>query len=397
MIKIQTEEFKTRVEKLRVLMKDEGIDVCLIYGDEYRKENLRYISNYWPIFERGAAVITMTGEPIILAAPEGEKVCIEMSAWQDIRLIPDFACVTVPDKIEYPYANYSDFKTVFNEIKEKAAFKKLGIIGIDAMSSYVYETIKNSVGDIEIVDTNSLMFKLRLSKSENEIRCLKKAARIADEGYKALMKEAAPGKTELDLEAAACAAAKRAGAESIIFCLVASGKRVETIIGRATSKVLEDGDMVMAALAIQYEGYISSVNFPFVVGKMTAGQKSLIDLLVGGADIALENLKAGSKQKDLVKAVKDYFKTNNVSEYDIYPPLHGCGVAEAESPYPNENTEGYFTKGMTVNVDLSLFGHPDGSNRIEAGFVVTEDGYEPMSGLVMDLCKQWKEKGSIDI
>ena len=397
MIKIQKEEFKTRLDNLRELMKQEGIDVCLIYGDEYRKENLRYISNYWPIFERGAAVIPITGEPIVLAAPEGEKVCAEMSIWQDIRLIPDFACVTVPDQIEYPYASYSNFKTVFNEIKDKISFRKLGIVGIDAMSTYVYDTIKNSAGDVEITDANSLMFKLRLIKSKNEIKCLKEAARIADEGYKALLKEAAPGKTELDLEAAACAAAKKAGAEFIPFCLVTSGKRVETIIGRATGKVLEDGDMVMAALAIQYEGYIASVNFPFVVGKMTEGQKVLINLLVSGTDIALEHLKAGKKQKDLVKAVKDYFKANKVSTYDVYPPLHGCGAAEAESPYPNEFSEGDFIEGMTVNVDLSLFGHPDGSNRIEVGLVVTEDGYEPMSKLIMDLCKQWKEKGRTEI
>lgn len=392
MIKIQKEEFRLRVENLRALMKDEGIDVCLVYGDEYRRENLRYISNYWPIFERGAAVIPITGGPIVLAAPEGEKVCAEMSAWQDIRLIPDFACVTVPDEIEYPYANYSNFRMVFNELKERLTFKKLGIVGIDAMSSYVYDTIINSAGDVEIIDANNLLFKLRLVKSENEIKCLKEAARIADEGYRALMKEAAPGKKELGLEAAACAAAKQAGAEHIVFCLVTSGKRVETIIGRATDKVIEDGDMVMAALAVQYEGYIASVNFPFVVGKMTEGQKLLIDLLIGGVEVALGHLKAGEKQKNLVKAVKDYFRESNVSKYDIYPPLHGCGSAEAESPYPNEYTEGDFVKGMTVNIDLSLFGHPDGSNRIEAGFVVTENGYEPMSTLVMDLCKQWREK-----
>jgi Xaa-Pro aminopeptidase len=334
----------------------------------------------------------LEGEPIILAAPEGEKACTEMSVWEDIRLIPDFACVTVPDKIEYPKANYSDFKLVFDEIKEKTNLNKLGIVGIDAMSKYVFDTIRNSVGNVEITDANSLLFELRLTKSENEIKCLKEAARIADEGYKALMNEAAIGKTELDLEAAAYNAAKRAGAESIPFCLVSSGKRVDTIIGRATNKIIEDGDMVMAALAVQYEGYIATVNFPFVVGNISDGQKKLINLLVEAEGIALEHLKPNSKQSDLVIAVKGYFAKNNVSEYDLYPPLHGCGMAEAESPYPNENTVGIFKPGMTVNIDLSLFGHPDGSNRIEEGFLVTENGYEPMSNLVRNLISSFLKK-----
>jgi Xaa-Pro aminopeptidase len=49
MVKINNEEFKNRVENLRMLMREKNIDVCFIYGDEYRRENLRYISNYWPI------------------------------------------------------------------------------------------------------------------------------------------------------------------------------------------------------------------------------------------------------------------------------------------------------------------------------------------------------------
>jgi Xaa-Pro aminopeptidase len=262
----------------------------------------------------------LEGEPIILAAPEGEKACTEMSVWEDIRLIPDFACVTVPDKIEYPKANYSDFKLVFDEIKEKTNLNKLGIVGIDAMSKYVFDTIRNSVGNVEITDANSLLFELRLTKSENEIKCLKEAARIADEGY------------------------------------------------------------------------IATVNFPFVVGNISDGQKKLINLLVEAEGIALEHLKPNSKQSDLVIAVKGYFAKNNVSEYDLYPPLHGCGMAEAESPYPNENTVGIFKPGMTVNIDLSLFGHPDGSNRIEEGFLVTENGYEPMSNLVRNLISSFLKK-----
>jgi Xaa-Pro aminopeptidase len=396
-IKIPVCDFNDRVQKLRYSMSEAGMDVCVIYGDEYRRENLRYISNYWPLFERGAAIIALKGDPILLAAPEGERVCREMSVWKDIRVIPDFACVTVPDNIEYPQANYTSFKSVIDDIGVLGKVRRIGIVGLDAMSSNVYHAISNSCGDAAILDANPLIYQLRLTKSENEINCLAEAARIADEGYKAMLMEARAGITELRLEAAASNAAKNAGAEYIPFCLVSSGKRVETIIGRATNKVISNGDMVMAALAVQFEGYIATVNFPFVVGDMTEGQRHLINILVEGDDIALRHLRGGAPQKDLVRAVKAFFNSKGVSQYDLYPPLHGCGVAEAESPYPNGNTEGNFTAGMTVNVDLSLFGHPDGSNRIEEGLLVTDDGYRPLSTLVRALCKQWRELGEIKI
>jgi len=394
MIRIASAEFAARVDRIRERMKEERLDAVFVYGDEYRRENLRYVSNYWPIFERGALIIPLEGAPVMLAAPEGEQVCHEMSAWQDIRLIPDFACVTVPDVIEYPQANYSNFREAFQALGG-GRLRRAGVAGMDAMSHYVLETLRNSLPGVELVDANAILFDVRLIKSPAEQACLKEAARIADAGYRALLQSAEVGKTELQLAAAAHEAAFREGAENVVFCLVSSGERVGTIIGRATRKVIEDGDMVMAALAVQYEGYIATVNFPFVVGSMSAGQKELIDLLIEANDRVLPHLKGGMPQARAVRAVKNYFMEQGVSSYDLYPPLHGCGAAEAESPYPNENASGCFSVGMTVNTDISLFGHPGGSNRIEEGFVITEQGCEPMSALVRELCRQWKETGSI--
>ncbi|BBH19728.1 peptidase M24 [Paenibacillus baekrokdamisoli] len=396
MNKIPASEFKMRIDKLKSSMKKENLDVCFVYGDEYRRENLRYVSNYWALFERGALIVPLEGEPILLAAPEGEKICSEMSAWPDIRVIPDFACVTVPEEIEYPQADYTDFNKVFAELRLKQSLQRVGIIGLDAMSHIVYLSIANCLKGSELVDASHLLYESRLIKSEFEIACLKEAGRIADAGYKALLIAAAPGKTELELAAAAHEAAFREGAETIPFCLVSSGERVHTIIGRATNKVIADGEMVMAALSVQYEGYIATINFPFVVGAMTEDQGKFISLLIVANELAKSKLQPGASLADLVKTVKDYFRMQNVSPYDLYPPLHGCGVAEAELPYPNEASEGEFVPGMTVNTDISLFGHPAGSNRIEEGFVVTAQGNESLSVLIGELCKQWKEHGSID-
>ncbi|MFD0717317.1 M24 family metallopeptidase [Paenibacillus sp. GCM10027626] len=393
---IPAEEFRSRVGRLQRRMAEQNLDLCIIYGDEYRRENIRYVSNVWPLFERGALLVTRIGEPILLAAPEGELLCREASAWSDIRLVPDFACVTVPEDIEYPHAAYTDFRKVFAEISQRCPLRRAGIVGIDAMAYPVYQAIARQLANCEIIDANALLIAERLHKSAAEIACLQEAARIADTAYLALMEAARPGAKEIHLSAAAHEAAYREGAENVPFCLVSSGERVNTIIGRATNKAIAPGDMVMAALAVQYEGYIATINFPFVVGAMSSGQKAFIDLLVGANEIAKSKLKAGAAQADLVRAIKAYFKACNVSRYDLYPPLHGCGVAEAESPYPNENTAGIFAPGMTVNTDISLFGHPDGSNRIEECFVITEEGYKPMSALVGQLSRQWLESGVVD-
>lgn len=384
-------EFEERIAELRKAMQKENLDACFIYGDEYRRENLRYIANIWPIFERGAVLIGMEGDPVVLGAPEGELLIREMSAFGDIRLVPEFACVTVPDEIEYPYAKYTTFRAVFQELRQQSSLRTLGIVGLDAMPKPLFDRIEAATEGAQLRDANAILVNMRLSKSDGEVQCLMKAMEIADLAYTELMRAAKPGVTELELAGIATGEAMKLGAENVPFCLVTSGERVKTIIGRASGKVVEDGDMVMAALAVQYEGYIATFGFPFVVGCMSAEQKQLITWLIGAYERAIGQLKEGEPQCNVVAAVKKYFRECGISEYDLYPPLHGCGLSEAESPYPNESVTRPFAKNMTVNTDISVFGHPYGSNRIETGFVVTEEGCVSPSKLFKKLIAAWKE------
>ncbi|MFC3801419.1 M24 family metallopeptidase [Cohnella sp. GCM10012308] len=394
---ISAAEYRERIERLKLLMAEKELDACLVYGDEYRKENLRYVSNYWPLFERGATLVRQHGEPIVIAAPEGELMCREMTVWDDIRLLPQFTCVTVPDEIEYPQANYTSLKVIMDELRAQGPLRRIGISGIDAMSAPLLKSIEDSLEGAEWVDAGDLLFRLRMTKTEAEVECLRTAARIADAGYRRMIENVKPGMTELELSAFAYGECMKQGAESVPFIVMASGERVRTIIGRPTSKVIEDGDMIMTAIAVQFEGYVATVGFPFVAGTMSDEQRAFIDLLVEAEDIALSKLRPGALQRELVQAVKGYFADRNVTRYDLYPPLHGCGLAEAESPYPDENSEARFEAGMTVNTDISLFGHPHGSNRVEESLVVTADGYESMSALVRTLSANWKKTGAVSV
>jgi Xaa-Pro aminopeptidase len=393
---IPASEFRERAERLQALMQARGMQACLVYGDEYRKENLRYISNYWPLFERGAAVVPSTGEPIIIAAPEGEQLCREMAAWSDIRLLQEFTCVTVPDKIEYPRADYASLGAIFAELRAAGPLARIGIAGLQDIPEPLMAIIREAAGDAELADAGGLLYELRMTKSAHEISCLQEAARIADAGYRRMIREVRPGMTELELAALAYGECSKEGAEFMPFIVLATGARVDTIIGRPTRKVIADGDMVMAAIAVQYEGYVATVGFPFVAGTMSEGQRRFIDILVEAEEGALNQLKPGVPMGQLVRAVKERFARHGVTEYDLYPPMHGCGLAEAESPYPDEHSEARFAAGMTVNTDVSLFGHPHGSNRIEESLLVTDEGYRSMSGLVRQLSKTWREEGVIE-
>ena len=167
-----------------------------------------------------------------------------------------------------------------------------------------------------------------------------------------------------------------------------SGERTATIIGRPSEKIIKDGEMIMASLAVQYQGYVATVEFPFVAGKANDKQKKLVSVLFEAADVQQNFLKAGTISGEMVRAVKNVFKKHHMESYDVYPPMHGIGLAEEESPYPNESSDYQFEIGMCVNSDISLFGHKAGSNRIEEGFVIQTDGPISLTPLIRELCEK---------
>ena len=115
MEKIPVAEFHERVERIRALMARESLDLFLVYGDEYRRENLRYVSDYWPIFDRGMLAIGQTGEPILLVAPEGANLAREMSAWKTLRTVHELEPSYIPDVIDYASTRYTPLKDAFAE------------------------------------------------------------------------------------------------------------------------------------------------------------------------------------------------------------------------------------------------------------------------------------------
>ncbi len=382
-MKISIEEFTGRIEKIQEELCRQKLGAMVVYGDEYRKENLRYVCNFWPIFERGACFIPMRGKPVFAGAPEGELYAREMCVWKDIRNVKEFACVSVPEEIDYPLASFSSFRKILAETM--CGSNRLGVVGLLDMPSHILQRLKDSLPGLELIDSGNIINSLRLIKSPSEIECLRKAGELACIGYKELMKYAIPGNTERMAAGAAEGAARMAGAEDINFTVFGSGKRAETVIGRPTEKIIRDGEMVMAALAVQYEGYVATVEYPFVAGKAGDGQKRFLAALFEAANEQQKYLRNGVRAGDMVSAVKKVFSKHGLTEFDVYPPMHGIGLAEAESPYPDADTDYLLRAGMCVNSDISLFGHPNGSNRIEEGFVISESDPESLTPLIRKL------------
>ena len=346
MTAIPFSEYVERISRLRKIMEAENVDILLVYGDEYRREHLRYVSNYWPIFERGMLAIGQTGDPILLVAPECMQYSMEMSPWTDIRIIHEMEMAYVSDQIEYTSDKaFTNLEAVFSEILKGRTPKRVMVCGIDAMSSITLDAIKRGSCGAEVINGDQVIYGMRLIKSPAEVKLLEKAWQICDVGYKAILDTDLVGLTERQAAAIGEMAAREAGAEAVVFTIMASGERTNTIIGRATERVIHQGDMVMCALAVQYEGYIASDEWPFVAGgKPTLDQLDLIRHLIVAENIGIQMIHDGVIAGQVVAKIRDYFHANGLTKYDLIRLFMEMGWLRLNHPTRTRTPNIHFLK-----------------------------------------------------
>jgi Xaa-Pro aminopeptidase len=176
---IPRDEFLARIQRLRAQMAEEGMDLFLIYGDEYRREHLRYVSNYWPIFERGMLVVGQTGDPVLLVAPECFHYARETSVWSDLRIVHEMEMAYVADQIEYSGESiYTTLEAVFTDVLNGKSPQKVGVCGVDAMSVLTHSAISTAGRGAEVVNADKVIYGMRLIKSPVEVQALRKVWQI---------------------------------------------------------------------------------------------------------------------------------------------------------------------------------------------------------------------------
>jgi Xaa-Pro aminopeptidase len=297
----------------------------------------------------------------------------------------------VPDE-EYPYADITDFKTVFAELFGGRMISRLGVVGMGSMPFGVYTLLKQDLEGVELVDITEGFEALRVNKSEYEVEMIKKAFSITDEGFKAMLDETKEGVSELFIAGTGEGICRKAGANRFGYqTIVAAGERSNSVVPTASGRVLKNGDTVMLGLSARYEGYASTAGMNVIVGgKPSAEQKDYSKMIAEAYLISREMLKPGMVGKDNYARIKKYFiDRGGYDRYIVCPFVHTIGLHEAEAPFYGPNSEDVLQPGMTVCIDTSLFGHPALYGiRMETGYLITENGHEPLSPYVDSLIER---------
>ncbi len=146
--------------------------------------------------------------------------------------------------------------------------------------------------------------QVRRKKDAEEIELIKKAAVMANEGYKVLQKIIRPGITERKIQIEYEAEVLRAGADKFPYdTIVGSGKNAAVLHAIPTQKIVEDGEMVLIDAGADIQDYCVDITRVFSAnGKWSSQQKDIYDLVFKAQAEGIKNCRIGVKWEDVHRA-----------------------------------------------------------------------------------------------
>ena len=372
-VTIPESEYLERARKAAELAGEKGLDVLIVHSTEADYSNVRYFSNYWPLFETAGVAITPNGKSALMVGPEGREYASDRSMIHNIFVMMEYRESADPSCPELKPSTYID---VFDFLGVKGKKLKIGIGGYLVTNPIQLAGLKESFPDAEIVRADDIMISLRTVKSENELACMREGFRITEIATREVMKYIKPGMTELQLVGIAQKTIYEHGAEyEGLPMYVFSEKSTRHAISRSTYREIQKGDIVQINLSAKVEGYSPSIGMPISMGKLTGEKREIVEFGLAAHRWTYDQLKAGVVASDVASRYIEYFKEHGHYEHYLYGPCHGTGLIEVEAPWMESDSTYNLKENMTFQVDTFVATEAFGI-RWETGIVIQKDKAE---------------------
>ena len=342
-----------KLAKLRESFSTYGIDGILITSPY----NRRYISNF-----------TGTAGVVLISAEKAQFITDFRYIEQASKQCEGFEIIKFSDTIP---------KEIVGQVK------KLGITKLGFEEDYLtYSLFKVYDEEVkaDLVPITGVIEKLRLIKTDAEIKILKEAADIADAAFKHILEFIKPGKTEMEVSNELEFFMRKAGATSSSFdTIVASGVRSALPHGVASDKVIEKGDMVTLDFGAYYKGYVSDITRTVAVGEPDSRLKEIYQIVLDAQLRGMDGLKPGLTGKQADALTRDYITEKGYGDNFGHSTGHGIGLEVHEGPALSRRSDFVLEPGMVVTCEPGIYVPGLGGVRIEDDTLITNDHNEVLT------------------
>ena len=330
-------DYRRRVLKLQEMMKEGGAVGALIAPGS----NFYYLTGINPLgsLERlFLLLIPAEGEPAIIAPKLYEN---ELSEWELGR-------VFLWRDGENPYMLFGKILTESFPEKGKVLVDDNMPVGILLKAEFLE--------NYELGTLNSLLSKLRIIKSGEETKLLKRAAEIVDKVFYALIDEKIEGRSERELAAWIEYLIKSLGADGVSFePIVASGPNGANPHHRPTDRKILRGDVVVLDYGARYGGYCSDITRTVVVGEPSEEVKKVYETVKEAQERAFQTVRDGIAAGDVDRAARETIVKAGYGEYFTHRTGHGLGLDVHEEPYISPDASTLLREGMVFTIEPGIY------------------------------------------
>lgn len=341
------------LQKLQKIIQNSEYDAVLLTGLEnpVAGRNLYYITGYTGSY--GFAVITAEKQYFISDFRYRDQVKLEC---------PDFTFVEIE----------SSFLKTIEQVLEQ---EKVQVLGFDQKMRYKEYTLYEKLG-VTLHPLDNVIEKLRIHKTDEEVKLLKKACEITDHALKYVLDTVdLVGKKERDIEVMLKSKMMELGAESTWErFIVASGERGAMPHGMASDKIIQSGEFVTFDLGCFYKGYSSDLTRTVAIGDVDPTLVEIYNIVYEAQTRAVKAAKAGITGKALDSICRDYITEHGYGENFKHGTGHALGLDVHEDPRVAQYNESPLELGACITIEPGIYVSGLGGVRIEDDVILTEDG-----------------------
>lgn len=355
-----------RRKRLVDAMGDTGLDVLLVYGNAWQGDYLRYATDFG----------ILEGQALALVRNDGH-----VTLYLDSPLEADRAALDCPG-VEIVLA--PDLTGEVDRALDRMRNQRMGA----APQRLLPRRIAARAADLKLSDETSFVDRLLMAKLPGEIDAIRRAAKLADAGYKVFMQAARAGRADYELVAETEAFFRANGADDNFQIIGVGGVEVKGM-APPSGKRLKRGDMVTTELTPCVDGYYAQICRTLVVGETNAGQQAAHALWRESMEAGIAAVRDGVTAADIAKAENDVFRKYGMGKYTTseYTRVrgHGMGLFADSKPHLLEDVTTRIEAGMALIVHPNTY-HPEvGYMVLGDGVAVTKDGCEVLTGTARQL------------
>ena len=246
-----------------------------------------------------------------------------------------------------------------------------------------YRKLRKELPDsLGLAPAYGLVEGLRQIKSEEEVKKIAKAVRIAVKAFIFIRQYLKPGVKEIEVAGELERFIRYNGAgDSAFDIIVASGPNSSMAHHVASERKLKANEPVLIDLGVDYSGYKSDLTRVFFLGKINLLAGKVYKIVREAQELALKAIKPGKSCAEIDGLARGYIEKNGYGDYFGHGLGHGVGLEIHEEPHIGKKQSGIFLQpGMVFTVEPAIYLPGKFGVRLEDMVLVTGKGSEVLSG-----------------